>query len=105
MKHIKYLIILLITIIIFCKKEEKKQNIDQFQLVCQKVAECDKNFKNISDIDSHCLNLFLKLEKSKPELLNNIVECINTTPCESLSFQVCTVDFIKELQSMKPGTN
>ncbi len=100
-----YLIILLLLLTITLCKKEKKENDTHYQFICKKVAECDKNFKNINDIESHCLNFFLKLEKSKPELLKQIVECINITPCETLSFQLCTVEYIKELQNMKPGTN
>lgn len=94
----------IILLIFFCK-DENTTNINRYQLICKKVADCDRNFKNISDIESHCINLFLKLEKNKIDLLKNIVECINTAPCESLSFQECTIEYIKELQSMKPNLN
>jgi len=100
----KYRIILLTIILVFSCKEKKTEETQEFQEICKKVAQCDNQFKNFSDIEKHCLSFFIKLKNNKSESLNLILECIKNSPCETLSFQTCSIEYMKELQNMKPRT-
>ncbi|GIX42686.1 MAG: hypothetical protein KatS3mg129_2419 [Leptospiraceae bacterium] len=103
LKTNKILIFTLILISFGCSKKEEI-DIKEYENVCKKVAQCDNQFKKFQDLEKHCISFFVKLKKSKSESLNSILECIKSSPCETLSFQNCTIEHIKELQNMKPAT-
>lgn len=87
----------------FCKKKVNTKL--QFNDVCQKVVQCDKNLKQFGDVQKHCENLLVGIEKNAPDSLKLIVECIQKTNCEELSLLSCTEPYIRELQIKKPGMN
>jgi hypothetical protein len=96
------LIVLLLFISFSCKKQN--EDLSSIENICKKVAQCDKEFQKFKDIDKYCISFFVKLKKNKFSSLNKIIECLNDTPCESLSFQECTIEYVKELQNMKPAS-
>jgi hypothetical protein len=104
MKKKYRIFLLLIILLVFTCKEKKTEETQEFQEICKKVAQCDNQFKNFSDIEKHCLSFFIKLKNNKSEALNPIIQCIKNAPCDSLSFQSCTIEYMKELQNMKPAT-
>ncbi|MCS7205116.1 MAG: hypothetical protein NZ853_05420 [Leptospiraceae bacterium] len=102
LSKILFVFFLAFLVLFYCKKEQKDTS--QFVEVCKKIVECDKSLSQFQDLQKHCINFFSKLEAEQARSLKLIMDCIKTTPCENLSFQSCTIEYIKELQSMIPGT-
>ncbi len=102
MKKLMLLVPLLTILLVgFCKKKEEQ--IDQYQEVCKKIAECDKTLVQIGNLEQHCSKFLQSVEKQKPGLVSPIVECIKNTGCEELRFANCVEKNIKELQGLIPG--
>ena len=70
--------------------------------VCAKVVKCDAQFAAIPDGQKHCQNFFAGMESKLATVVPSIVECLNTTPCESLSFQACGAKHMQELKGLMP---
>jgi hypothetical protein len=56
MKKKYRIFLLLIILLVFSCKEKKTEETQEFQEICKKVAQCDSQFKNFSDIEKHCLS-------------------------------------------------
>lgn len=94
------LILGLATLVASCGKS--KPDSSRFAEVCATVVKCDPNFATIPDAQKHCQNFFVQLEQKFPNTIDPVMECINTTPCEELSFMACGEKHLQELKGLLP---
>ncbi len=81
---------------------KSKPDSSKYTEVCSKVMQCDKDFQAIPGGQNHCQNFFVQLEQKFPDTIAPMMECVNTTPCEELSFQKCGEQNLQQLKGLLP---
>jgi hypothetical protein len=81
---------------------KSKPDASKYQESCAKVVQCDKDFSAIPGGQNHCQNFFLQLEEKFPDTIAPMMECINKTACEELSFQKCGETNLQQLKGLLP---
>lgn len=95
-------ILLMGSAVVFSSCGKSEPDTSKFAEVCATVVKCDPNFATIPDAQKHCQNFFAQLEQKFPDTIEPVKECINTTPCEELSFMTCGEAHLQELKGLLP---
>ncbi len=98
----KFPVLFVVTALILAACGKKEPDGAQYEAVCAKVAKCDKQMAAFPEIDKHCVKMFVRMEEKLPAAVPPVVECIENTPCEELSFARCSEGFARGLQGMVP---
>ncbi|MEQ8353631.1 MAG: hypothetical protein RH862_19300 [Leptospiraceae bacterium] len=89
-----------------------KQDLTQYDSICQKVLKCDKSMQEIqnnpalpanADVGEQCKKSLAEIEKKAPNSIQGVKDCINDTACEEMKFAACLAPAQAELMKNIPG--
>lgn len=81
-----------------CGKQEPDTS--AYAEVCSKVVKCDPQFSVLPDAQKSCQKFMAQLNERLPQAMDSVVGCLESTPCEELSFQKCGSENMQDLKGL-----